>query len=110
MSLAQGNNTPTRPRIEPGSPDSESDALTTRPVRSPYFCVKEEHKNDQRQCSKQTMKNWKVDIKIQELQKIFHIMNTFTAKRWLCRQWISGYENAKHYVNVSVLTKFSLLP
>ena len=34
MSLAQGNNTPTRPRIEPGSPDPESNALTTRPVRS----------------------------------------------------------------------------
>ena len=33
MSLAQGNNTPTRPRIEPGSPDPESDALTTRAVR-----------------------------------------------------------------------------
>ena len=33
MPLAQGNNTPTRPRIEPGSPDPESDALTTRPVR-----------------------------------------------------------------------------
>ena len=32
MSLAQGNNTPTRPRIEPGSPDPESDALTIRPV------------------------------------------------------------------------------
>ena len=26
MSLAQGNNTPTRPRIEPESPDPESDA------------------------------------------------------------------------------------
>ena len=35
MSLAQGNNTPTRPRVEPGSPDLEFDALTTRPVRSP---------------------------------------------------------------------------
>ena len=35
MSLAQGNNTPTRPRIEPGSPDPESNALTTRPVRLP---------------------------------------------------------------------------
>ena len=34
MPLAQGNNTPTRPRIEPGSPDPESDALTIRPVRS----------------------------------------------------------------------------
>ena len=33
MSLAQGNNTPTRPRIEPGSPGPESDALTIRPVR-----------------------------------------------------------------------------
>ena len=34
MSLAQGNNIPTRPRIEPiGSPDPGSDALTTRPVR-----------------------------------------------------------------------------
>ena len=33
MSLAQGNNTTTRPRIEPGSPDPESDALTTRPLR-----------------------------------------------------------------------------
>ena len=40
MSLAQGNNTPTRPRIEPGSPDPESDALTTRPVRSPFLYVK----------------------------------------------------------------------
>ena len=40
MSLAQGNNTPTRPRIEPGSPDPESDALTTRPVRSPPKNVK----------------------------------------------------------------------
>ena len=37
MSLAQGNNTPTRPRIEPGSPDPESDALTTRPVRPLLF-------------------------------------------------------------------------
>ena len=35
MSLAQRNNTPTWPRIEPGSPDPESDALTTRPVRPP---------------------------------------------------------------------------
>ena len=35
MSLAQGNNTPTRPRIEPGSPDPESDAQATRPVRPP---------------------------------------------------------------------------
>ena len=35
MSLAQGNNTPTRPRIEPGSPDTESDALTTSPVCPP---------------------------------------------------------------------------
>ena len=35
MSLAQGNNTPTRPRIEPESPDPESDALTTRPERPP---------------------------------------------------------------------------
>ena len=33
MSLAQGNNTPTRSRIQPGSPDLASDALTTRPVR-----------------------------------------------------------------------------
>ena len=38
MSLAQGNNTPTRPRIEPGSPDPESDALTIRPVR-PRNCI-----------------------------------------------------------------------
>ena len=35
MCLAQGNNTPTRPRIVPGSPDPESNALTTRPVCSP---------------------------------------------------------------------------
>ena len=39
MSLAQLNNTPTRPRIEPGSPDPESDTLTTRPVRSPRFVL-----------------------------------------------------------------------
>ena len=42
MSLAQGNNTPTRPRIELGSPDPESDALTTRPVRPPH-CKNEEN-------------------------------------------------------------------
>ena len=36
MSLAQGINTPTRPRIEPGSPDLESEALTTRPVLPNY--------------------------------------------------------------------------
>ena len=41
MSLAQGNNTPIRPRIEPGSPDPESDALTTRPVRSPPIFIDE---------------------------------------------------------------------
>ena len=41
MSLAQGNNTPTRPRIEPGSPDPESYALTTRPVRPLRFWYKE---------------------------------------------------------------------
>ena len=40
MSLAQGNNTPTRPRIEPGSPDPESNVLTTRPVRPPISCFK----------------------------------------------------------------------
>ena len=39
MSLAQGNNTPPRPRIEPGSPDPEADALTTRPVRSPTIIM-----------------------------------------------------------------------
>ena len=39
MSLAQGNNTPTRPRIEPGSPDPESDALTIRPVRPPNIDI-----------------------------------------------------------------------
>ena len=38
MSLAQENNTLTRPRIEPGSPDPESDALTIRPVR-PRFQI-----------------------------------------------------------------------
>ena len=44
MSLAQGNNIPTRLRIEPGSPDPESDALTTRPVRPPS--VVNSHSND----------------------------------------------------------------
>ena len=33
--LLKETNTPTRLRIEPGSPDPESDALTTRPVRPP---------------------------------------------------------------------------
>ena len=54
MSLAQGNNTPTRPRIEPGSPDPESDALTTRPVRplekmneATFFLFKSEKKRDE---------------------------------------------------------------
>ena len=50
MSLAQGNNTPTRPRIESRSPDPESDALTTRPVRpkprieNRYSTIKEQKK------------------------------------------------------------------
>ena len=43
MSLAQGNNTPTWPRIEPGSPDPESDALTTRPVAPNYNIEKVLH-------------------------------------------------------------------
>ena len=38
MSLAQGNNTLTRPRIEPGSPNPESNTLTTRPVRPQGRC------------------------------------------------------------------------
>ena len=33
--LLKETNTPTRPRIEPGSPDPKSDALTIRPVRPP---------------------------------------------------------------------------
>ena len=33
--MLKETNTPTRPRIEPGSPDPESDALTIRPVRPP---------------------------------------------------------------------------
>ena len=38
MSLAQ-ETTLTRPRIEPGSPDLESDALTTRPVRPRHLSL-----------------------------------------------------------------------
>ena len=45
MFLAQGNNTPTRVRIEPGSPDPESDALTTRPVRPPGVFSTDEVRN-----------------------------------------------------------------
>ena len=33
--MLKETNTPTRPRIEPGFPDPESDALTIRPVRPP---------------------------------------------------------------------------
>ena len=33
--MLKETNTPTLPRIEPGSPDPESDALTIRPVRPP---------------------------------------------------------------------------
>ena len=36
--MLKETNTPTRPRIEPGSPDPESDALTIRPVRPPSLC------------------------------------------------------------------------
>ena len=35
--MLKETNTPTRPRIEPGSPDPKSDALTIRPVRPPEF-------------------------------------------------------------------------
>ena len=37
--MLKETNTPTRPRIEPGSPDPESDALTIRPVRPPVLFV-----------------------------------------------------------------------
>ena len=33
--MLKETNTPSRPRIEPGSPDPKSDALTIRPVRPP---------------------------------------------------------------------------
>ena len=39
--MLKETNTPTRPRIEPGSPDPESDALTIRPVRPPHINVLE---------------------------------------------------------------------
>ena len=57
MSLAQGNNTPTWPRIEPGSPNPESDALTTRPVRPPgnRWC-----KRESVECN--ALKEWKLSI------------------------------------------------
>ena len=45
MSLAQGNNTLTLRRIETWSPDPESDALTTRPVRSPGSFVTSQEKH-----------------------------------------------------------------
>ena len=35
--MLKETNTPTRPRIEPGSPDPESDALAIRPVRPPLY-------------------------------------------------------------------------
>ena len=35
--LLKETNTPTRPRIEPGSPDPKCDALTIRPVRPPVY-------------------------------------------------------------------------
>ena len=54
MSLAQGNNTPTRPRIEPGSPDPESAALTIRPVRSP-FAFFDIHEQSQAKGTKSTL-------------------------------------------------------
>ena len=37
--MLKETNTPTRPRIEPGSPDPESDALTIRPVCPPNLKV-----------------------------------------------------------------------
>ena len=37
--MLKETNTPTRPRIEPGSPDPESDALTIRPVRPRIFVL-----------------------------------------------------------------------
>ena len=37
--MLKETNTPTRPRIEPGSPDPESDALTIRPARPKYFHI-----------------------------------------------------------------------
>ena len=41
--FVQGNNTPTRLRIEPGSPDLESDALTTRLVHPQTFIKFKSH-------------------------------------------------------------------
>ena len=42
--MLKETNTPTRPRIEPGSPDPESDALTIRPVRPPILVYERIHK------------------------------------------------------------------
>ena len=48
--MLKETNTPTWPRIEPGSPDPESDALTIRPVRPPeglYYLGSENKGPDQ---------------------------------------------------------------
>ena len=83
MSLAQGNNTPTRPRIEPGSPKPESDALTTRPVRSTLFNFRRKGLARLRFCIKFYDNRW---ISFIDMAFCIHVfLNMSMAARHFCK-------------------------
>ena len=94
MSFAQGNNTPTRPRIEPGSPDPESDALTIRPVRSPFLrCNLAFAHRRTKEVAYKTLVRSKLEYaapiwhpyhesQIGQVEKVLR-----KATRWTCRRW-----------------------
>ena len=81
MSLAQGNNTPTRPRIEPGSPDPESDALTTRPVRSPSVYLMLFYAPDN--------STWFVSLRHYFLHTCIYLYVLYRSKKGVSVYWIN---------------------
>ena len=109
MSLAQGNHTPTRRRIEPGSPDPESDALTIRPVRSPFANVKKRCANREetlvdmcRVMSKPVF--WIIDQVRTNLMTWIMIMMTY-----MCIMWSNAISVRTSAVNSSRQPKIRVL-
>ena len=131
--MLKDTNTPARPRIEPGSPDPESDALTIRPVRPPKKIVKGFYhiwtwrpywSGDPDILSKFSFHYiWRLNVKFgfvcpggfgHDLANHGERNNNFTIvlKSNECtssRNVKLGHDRTSHhFVNVSVLIKFSL--
>ena len=77
--MLKETNTPTRLRIEPGSPDPESDALTTRPVRP-----QERKKERKTKKTKNNNNNNGGTPTPHETRDIFTYLRALTLMRYLC--------------------------